>query len=179
MLAEAAGFSPARAKDITIPVAGRVRIDLTLAVGGTQTIVEVQGSAIALETETSENGQNISNYQTEALPLVSRNYSDLLALVSGSRQAPTAATTAVTSLVRQGSYDVNGQRSMFNNYMLDGLDNNPYGESNQGFDNQIIQPPPDSISQFQVVTNNEKHGVWALLGRYYQRGIAQRHERLS
>jgi len=26
-----------------------------------------------------------------------------------------------------------------------------YGESNQGFDNQIIQPPPDSISQFQVV----------------------------
>ncbi len=39
--------------------------------------------------------------------------------------------------------------------MLDGLDNNAYGESNQGFDNQIIQPPPDSISQFQVVTNNE------------------------
>jgi hypothetical protein len=35
------------------------------------------------------------------------------------------------------------------------LDNNAYGESNQGFDNQIIQPPPDSISQFQVVTNNE------------------------
>ncbi len=42
------------------------------------------------------------SYQTEALPLVSRNYSDLLALVTGSRQAPTAATTtAVTSLVRQ------------------------------------------------------------------------------
>jgi hypothetical protein len=38
---------------------------------------------------------------------------------------------------------------------LDGLDNNAYGESNRGFDNQIIQPPPDSISQFQVVTNNE------------------------
>src|ERR1035441_7100637 len=44
---------------------------------------------------------------------------------------------------------------MFNNYLLDGMDNNAYGESNQGFDNQIIQPPPDSISQFQVVTNNE------------------------
>jgi outer membrane receptor for ferrienterochelin and colicin len=35
------------------------------------------------------------------------------------------------------------------------MDNNAYGESNQGFDNQIIQPPPDSISQFEVVTNNE------------------------
>ncbi len=156
VMAEAKGFSAARAENINVAVNGRVRIDLALTVGGTETTVEVQGVALALETETSENGQNISNYQTEALPLVSRNYSDLLALVSGSRQAPTAATTtAVTSLVRQGSYNVNGQRSMFNNYMLDGLDNNAYGESNQGFDNQIIQPPPDSISQFQVVTNNE------------------------
>jgi hypothetical protein len=156
VVAEGSGFSPARATDINVAVAARVRIDLTLKVGAAETTVEVQGVDLALETETSERGQEISNYQTEALPLVSRNYSDLLALVTGSRQAPTAATTtAVTSLVRQGSYNINGQRSMFNNYMLDGLDNNAYGESNQGFDNQIIQPPPDSISQFQVVTNNE------------------------
>src|SRR6266567_3924788 len=156
VLAEANGFSAARATDINVAVAARVRIDLALKVGGTETTVQVTGVDLALETETSERGQEISNYQTEALPLVSRNYSDLLALVAGSRQAPTAATTtAVTSLVRQGSYNVNGQRSMFNNFMLDGLDNNAYGESNQGFDNQIIQPPPDSISQFQVVTTNE------------------------
>jgi outer membrane receptor protein involved in Fe transport len=44
---------------------------------------------------------------------------------------------------------------MFNNFLLDGLDNNAYGESNQGFDNQIIAIPPDSVAQFQVVTNNE------------------------
>jgi hypothetical protein len=156
VLAEANGFSAARATNINVAVASRVRIDLALKVGGTETTVQVTGVDLALETETSERGIEISNYQTEALPLVSRNYSDLLALVAGSRQAPTAATTtAVTSLVRQGSYNVNGQRSMFNNFMLDGLDNNAYGESNQGFDNQIIQPPPDSIGQFQVVTNNE------------------------
>jgi Carboxypeptidase regulatory-like domain/TonB-dependent Receptor Plug Domain len=150
------GFSPAEAQNINISVASRVRIDLTLKVGSAETTIEVVGVEVAPETETSERGQAISNYQTASLPLVSRNYSDLLALVTGSRQAPTAATTtAVTSLVRAGAYNVNGQRSMFNNYLLDGLDNNAYGESNQGFDNQIIQPPPDSISQFQVVTNNE------------------------
>ena len=44
---------------------------------------------------------------------------------------------------------------MFNNFLLDGLDNNAYGESNQGFDNQIIAIPPDSVAQWQVVTNNE------------------------
>src|SRR5246127_1262490 len=155
--AEAPGFASAEARNITISVAGRQRIDLTLRVGqATEPTAEVSDVALQLETETSERGQPFSEYQTESLPLVSRNYSDLLALVTGSRQAPTAATTtAVTSLVRAGSYNVNGQRSMFNNYMLDGLDNNAYGDSNQGFDNQIIQPPPDSISQFQVVTNNE------------------------
>ena len=155
--ATAPGFAPAEAKNITISVAGRQHIDLTLKVGQADvTTVEVSDVALQLETETSERGLTVSEYQTESLPLVSRNYSDLLALVPGSRQAPTAATTtAVTSLVRAGSYNVNGLRSMFNSFMLDGMDNNAYGESNQGFDNQIIQPPPDSISQFQVVTNNE------------------------
>ncbi|WP_263359198.1 TonB-dependent receptor [Acidicapsa ligni] len=154
--AEAQGFSAAVAQEINISVAGRTRINLELKIGGTENTVEVTGVSLALETETSERGQNISNYQTEALPLVSRQYSDLLGLVTGSRQAPTAATTtAATSLVRAGSYNVNGQRSMFNNFLLDGMDNNAYGESNQGFDNQIIAPPPDSIAQFEVVTNNE------------------------
>jgi hypothetical protein len=155
--ATAPGFAPAEAKNITVSVGGRQRIDLVLKVGAADaTTVEVSDVSLQIETETSERGQAVSEYQTESLPLVSRNYSDLLALVTGSRQAPTEeTTTAVTSLVRAGSYNVNGLRSMFNNYLLDGIDNNAYGESNQGFDNQIIQPTPDAVSQFQVVTNNE------------------------
>ena len=152
----AQGFAPTVAKNIAVTVAGRQRIDLSLRVGATDTTVEVTDVALQIETETSERGQTISGYQTESLPLVARNYSDLLGLVTGSRQAPTAATTSsISSLVRQGAYNVNGQRSMFNNFLLDGMDNNAYGESNQGFDNQIISVPPDSVSQFQVVTNNE------------------------
>ena len=155
--ATAPSFAPAEAKNITISVAGRQHIDLTLKVGQADvTTVEVSDVALQIETETSERGQSISGYQTEALPLVSRNFSDLLALVTGSRQAPTAATTSsISSLVREGAYNVNGQRSMINNYLLDGIDNNAYGESNQGFDNQIIAITPDSVAQFNVVTNNE------------------------
>src|ERR1700722_3033908 len=150
------GFTDAVANNITVSVGGRQRIDLSLNVGATQTVVEVSDVALQLETETSERGQTITNYQSAAFPLVTRNYSDLLGLIPGSRQAPTAATTSsINSLVRAGSYNVNGQRSMFNNFLLDGMDNNAYGESNQGFDNQIIAVPPDSVAQFQVVTNNE------------------------
>jgi Carboxypeptidase regulatory-like domain/TonB-dependent Receptor Plug Domain len=154
--ASAKGFADAVANNITISVGGRQRIDLSLKVGTTETTVEVSDVALQLETETSERGQTITNYQSAAFPLVTRNYSDLLGLIPGSRQAPTAATTSsINSLVRAGSYNVNGQRSMFNNFLLDGLDNNAYGESNQGFDNQIIAVPPDSVAQFQVVTDNE------------------------
>jgi len=155
--AEAAGFAPAQAKNISISVGARQRIDLTLNVGqANATTVEVSDVALQIETASSERGQSISGYQTEALPLVSRNFSDLLGLVTGSRQAPTAATTSsISSLVRAGAYNVNGQRSMFNNFLLDGMDNNAYGESNQGFDNQIIAIAPDSVADFNVVTNNE------------------------
>src|SRR5271170_924254 len=154
--ASAPGFTDAVANNITVSVGGRQRIDLSLKVGATSSTVEVSDVALQLETETSERGQVITNYESEAFPLVTRNYSDLLALVPGSRQAPTAATTSsVGSLTRAGAYNVNGERSMFNNFLLDGLDNNAYGESNQGFDNQIIAVPPDSVSQWQIVTDNE------------------------
>ncbi|MCU1324101.1 MAG: TonB-dependent receptor plug [Acidobacteriaceae bacterium] len=154
--ATAPGFSASVANNVGISVGVRQHIDLTLTVGGTQTSVEVSDVAIQIETESSQRGQTITNYQSAALPLVSRNYSDLLGLVTGSRQAPTAATTtSINSLVRAGAYNINGQRSMFNNFLLDGMDNNAYGESNQGFDNQTIAIPPDSVAQFQIVTNNE------------------------
>ena len=155
--ASAAGYAIAEANAITISVGARERIDLVLRVGAAQaTTIEVSDVALQIQTESSQRDQAISNYQTAALPLVSRNYSDLVNYVVGARPDPSQANqTGVTSLVRQGSYSVNGQRSMFNDYLIDGMDNNAYGESNQGFDNQIIQPPPDSVAQFAVVTNNE------------------------
>jgi hypothetical protein len=155
--ASAAGYAIAEAKQITLSVGARERIDLVLRVGTAEaTTIEVSDVALQLQTESSQRDQTITNYQTQALPLVSRNYSDLVDYVTGSRPDPSQANqTGVTSLLRQGSYSVNGQRSMFNDYMIDGMDNNSYNESNQGFDNQIIQPPPDSVAQFDVVTNNE------------------------
>jgi outer membrane receptor protein involved in Fe transport len=154
--ASAPGFSKAVAQNITVSIGARQHFDLALKAGSTETSIEVTGVALQLETQTSQRDQTITQHQSSSLPLVSRNYSDLLGLVTGVRQAPTAATTSsINSLVRAGAYNVNGQRSMFNNFLLDGMDNNAYGESNQGFDNQTIAIPPDSVAQFSVVTDNE------------------------
>ncbi len=151
------GFSSATATDIAVTISGRQRIDLTMSVGEASTTVDVaSGVNLQVEADTSERGQIVTQYQTAALPLVSRNYSDLIGLTTGVRQSTSSlSSTSNTGLLREGSFNVNGQRSIFNNFLLDGMDNNAYGESNQGFSNQIIQPAPDSVAQFQVVTNNE------------------------
>ena len=88
------GFTTAVADNVLVSIGVRQHIDLTLKVGQAATTVEVSDVALQIDTETSERGQTVSGYQTEALPLVSRNFSDFLALVTGSRQAPTAATTS-------------------------------------------------------------------------------------
>src|SRR5579875_2997163 len=156
VMASMPGFSNAIADNIILSVGSRQRIDLVLKPGAAQETVEVSDVALQLETESSQRGQVITQYQSEALPLVSRNYADLLGLITGARANLNGVlTTNASSLVRQGSFNINGQRSMYNNFLLDGMDNNAYGESNQGFDNQIIAIPPDSVSQWQIVTNNE------------------------
>ena len=55
---------------------------------------------------------------------------------------------------REGSFNVNGLRNTANNFQLDGVDNNAYGTSNQGFSNQVIQVSPDAVAEFKVQTNN-------------------------
>ncbi|HXA49248.1 MAG TPA: TonB-dependent receptor, partial [Candidatus Acidoferrum sp.] len=55
---------------------------------------------------------------------------------------------------RDASFNVNGQRSALNNFLVDGVDNNAYGTSNQGFSSQVVQLTPDSVSEFRVETSN-------------------------
>ena len=57
----------------------------------------------------------------------------------GAQQGSSANATP-----REGAFNVNGLRSTFNNFLIDGVDNNAYGTSNQGFSNQVMQPPPDA-----------------------------------
>ena len=55
---------------------------------------------------------------------------------------------------RDASFNVNGLRSAVNSFILDGVDNNSYGTSNQGFSNQVVQLSPDAVEEFKVQTNN-------------------------
>jgi hypothetical protein len=149
--AEKPGFSVALADNIEVTVGARQRVDLTLQVGQVTEKVEVIAASTRLETDTSHRGQVITGDQTRALPLNGREYSALALLTTGVRQS---ALNTGGATPREGSFNVNGLRSTFNNFLIDGVDNNAYGTSNQGFSNQVMQPAPDAIAEFKVVTNN-------------------------
>ncbi len=149
--AELHGFSVALADNVAVAVGARQRVDLQLQAGHLTETVEVVGAATRLETDSSQRGQVITGDQTRALPLNGREYSALALLTAGVRQSA-IGTGGFTP--REGSFNVNGLRSTFNNFLIDGVDNNAYGTSNQGFSNQVMQPAPDAIAEFKVVTNN-------------------------
>ncbi len=152
--AEAAGFSKAVASNISVVVSARQRVDFSLQVGQVSESVQVNDAATALETDSSEHGQVIRTQQVAELPLNGRNYSDLALLSTNTVRSPISAAFAANATPREGAINVNGMRSTYNNYMMDGLDNNAYSPSNQGFSNQVAQPSPDAIAEFKVVTSN-------------------------
>ena len=149
--ASAPGFSDSVTDPFAVNVNTRQRVDISLKPGSVAETVVVSGAATQLESETSSTGTMISETQVHDLPLNGRAYGDLMSLAPGVRRN-NLENQSVTS--RDASYNVNGQRSEFNNFLLDGLDNNAYGTSNQGFSNQAIPPSPDAINQFRVETNN-------------------------
>ena len=150
--AELQGFSLAVADNVQVTVGARQRVDLQLTPGNLTETVEVVGAATRLETDSSQRGQVITSEQAVQLPLNGREYSALALLSPGVRLSPLNTGSAQT--VREGSFNINGLRSTFNNFLLDGIDNNAYGTSNQGFSNQVMQPSPDAVAEFKVVTNN-------------------------
>ena len=148
--AEKAGFSIALVENVQVTVGARQRVELTMAVGQVSETVEVSARAAQLQTDSSDWNEIITREQVRALPLNGREYSALALLSPGVRLSPLGGGTTP----REGSFNVNGLRSTFNNFLIDGVDNNAYGTSNQGFSNQVMQPSPDAVEEFKVVTNN-------------------------
>ncbi|HEY2152615.1 MAG TPA: carboxypeptidase regulatory-like domain-containing protein [Vicinamibacterales bacterium] len=151
--AEKDGFSLALVDNVQVQVGARLRVDMQMAVGQVTEKVEVTAAAPLIDTDSSQRSQVISGDQMRELALNGREYSALALLSTGVRQSSLNKSTNGTP--REGAFNVNGLRSTFNNFLIDGVDNNAYGTSNQGFSNQVMQPSPDAVTEFRVVTNNQ------------------------
>ena len=148
----AQGFQLAEAK-FDLQVGARQRVDVQLKVATANASVTATAEAAQLETDSSEHGQVVAAREIAELPLNGREYSQLVALSTGVIPSPSNLSDSYGA--REGAFNVNGLRSVYSDYMLDGVDNNFYGTSNQGFSNEVVQLAPDSVAEFRVVTNNE------------------------
>src|SRR4029077_15787896 len=114
-----AGFKKAGSETVELNVQGRIAINITLQVGQITEEVVVTGAAPLLETETSELGQVVDQKRVTNLPLNGRNFAQLALLSTGTAPSEPGARD-------EGGYgfSANGARSLQNNFLLDGVDNN-------------------------------------------------------
>ncbi len=150
---EHAGFGVQTSQVFQLTIGARQRIDFMLHVEQLQSVVEVQATVPIVQVDSSDRGQTIDAAQIKELPLNGRYYSDLVQLSTGVVRSPSSFGSS--SAFREGSFNVNGLRSTTTNFLMDGLDNNYFGTSNQGFSNEVVQPPPDAIAEFRLITNNQ------------------------
>ena len=144
--AEQPGFKPAVAVITQLRVADRVRVDLVLQPGDVASEVTVQSEVTAqLETETSSRGQIITSEQIRELPLNRRDYTQLVLLAPGTVTQPGRRIG--------GAINVNGNRALQNNFLLDGVDNNSNATSFRGERVDVIRPSVDAVAEFKVQTN--------------------------
>jgi Carboxypeptidase regulatory-like domain/TonB dependent receptor len=158
-----AGFKNALQSGLLVTVNDVLKVDVTLQVGTTGEQVTVTADTLHVETASSQMGEVISGETMTAVPLVSRSYTDLLALQPG--VAPTSsglaggqggnfsatgfAVTPVSGSLNAGNLSVNGQRESSNGFLLNGTTVQEFAFSGTG-----IIPNLDSIEEFRILTNN-------------------------
>ncbi len=137
-------------RDIELQVQQTARIDVTLQVGTVTEVVEVSAGAALLTTENATVGTVIDNRRIVELPLNGRNF---LQMVSLSPNVSFGFGNAGQAQARQGgsrseqNISLAGQRSMFNRFTLDGVEN-----TDVNFNTYIILPSIDALQEFKVQT---------------------------
>jgi hypothetical protein len=145
----AKGFKEAVAGPITLDVQQRQRVDVSLQLGDVSERVEVHDTAPLLETDSSETGQVIDSASMVAFPLNGRNPVQLAQLTVG-------VTTSEPGARDSGGYgfSASGARSLDNNFLLDGIDNNSNLPDLLNEANYVVMPPPDALQEFKIETGN-------------------------
>jgi hypothetical protein len=162
------GFKLYRQTGLVLDVNAALVVDVTLQVGQVTEKVEVSSEALHVETANTQMGEVIEGKQMTAVPLVTRSYTDLLALqpgvvsqtsgmngaganpsLGGSFLAATWVLPQVSGDLSAGALSVNGQREAANGYILNGVTVQETGFSGAG-----AVPNLDSIAEFRILTNN-------------------------
>ncbi len=149
---EAPGFQRFE-QTVSLSTGTRARLDMSLAVGSVGETITVEGVTPLVNTENAVVGTVVNSTEMEKLPLAIRNWDDLLSLVPGVQSDRYTEQAGGTSSGRTGGVSVHGNRSLQNNFLLDGVANNSFSTNVQELTTQISRPSVDAIDEFKVVTS--------------------------
>jgi len=146
----AKGFQKYTAQNIKLDVAEKSRIDVQLTVGALTEEITVTGESVAqVETQSSALTATITGKQIDQLMLNGRNFTQLVTLSPGVINQ-TGSDEGKVGVYGNVAYSMNGGRTEYNNWELDGGDNMDNG-SNATLN---VYPNPEAIAEFKVLTSN-------------------------
>src|SRR5260370_322261 len=150
LIVTAPGFQKFEAKGVVLRVAQKSRVDVTLIVGSVSTEVVVQGEGLTnVQTESNEEGAVITGREITQLELNGRNFTQLITLTPGVSNQ-TGQDEGTVGVYGNVQFSVNGGRTEYNNWELDGGDNMDNG-SNSTLN---VYPSIEAIGEFRVLTSN-------------------------
>src|ERR1039457_4675664 len=145
---ELTGFKKNVQKGIIVDVNQVVTLNSALQIGGSQEIVEVSSEIPQVDTTSTQLGAVINERSVNELPLNTRDTYQFLQLQPGVQAQLGSSGSLFFGSDDAGSVSVNGGRTRANNFSVNG------GDANDLFVNlPTIQPTPDSIAEFRVITN--------------------------
>lgn len=143
---DAQGFKKFVAKEVVVSIGHVTVVNIILQVGAAAETITVEANAAQVETSSTQIGAVMNETSIRELPLATRDAYQLLQLQPGV-QSQLGADLFYGSN-NPGVVSVNGGRGRSNNYMVNG------GDGNDIFVNApSIQPSPDAIEEFRVITN--------------------------
>jgi Carboxypeptidase regulatory-like domain len=141
------GFKKYLRKGLVVDLNEVVSLDIPLQVGGTSETVEVTGAPALVDTTSTQLGAIVNERSSTQLPLNERDVYQLLQLQPGVQSQ--IGNNLFYGSDKAGVVTVNGGRGRANNYSVNG------GDGNDLFANlPAVQPSPDSIEEFRVITNS-------------------------
>lgn len=169
-----AGFRD-RSVEVTLGVGQRLQVDFTLELGTVNEQVNVSAASTTIETASSEIGQVRGATEIVALPLNTRNFTQLVQLAPGVLTGVGGASGLLGYTSGRGTNGavINGAPVEDVTYIIDGINS---VDTDAGV--LIFFPPVDSIQEFKVQTSSAPAsfgGGQGIINVVYKSGTNQLH----
>ena len=147
------GFKTATIEQVRVSITETATLNFKMQVGAINEVISVEAEPMQLDTESSALGHITDERMVEGLPLVSRNYTQILGLspgVSGDVTNSAHIGRGDSSLSSgPGGYSIGGNSTNDNNFQMNGDEvNDLMGEN--AITGGVPVPNPDSIQEFKV-----------------------------